>query len=169
VHVTLDGKRYLVDLGTGGPFFQPIPLDELPFEIHRHGLSFRFRPGDEPQQLLREALIQGEWTVVCRYTMRPAAEADRNQGYQNHHVINASWVTGTLTMTRSTTEAVYALKDSTFTRYTEPEKRVETIADADAYARLAADTYGLPHLPIRDALAVRAGFAKLATGPTNAR
>ena len=31
-------------------------------------------------------------------------------------------------MTRSTTEAVYALKDATLTRYTEAEKTVEMIA-----------------------------------------
>lgn len=169
VHVTLDSKRYLVDLGTGGPFFQPIPLDDLPFEVHRHGLSFRFRPGDEPRQLLREAFIQGEWTVVCRYTMRPASDADRDRGYQSHHVVNASWVTGTLTMTRSTAEAVYALKDSTLTRYTEADKTVETIDDPTVYARLVTEVYGLPRLPIHDALETRATFAKLATGPTNAR
>jgi arylamine N-acetyltransferase len=169
IYVTLDGKRYLVDLGTGGPIFQPIPLDDLPFEIHHHGVGYRFRFGDEPQQLLREALIQGDWSISCRYTMRPASDEDSDRGYQNHHVVNASWVTGTLTMTRSTTEAVYALKDSTLTRYTDTGKSVETIADPAAYARLAAEAYGLPRLPIHEALDVRAVFSKLATGPTNAR
>lgn len=169
IHVALDGKRYLVDLGTGGPIFQPIPLDDLPFEIHHHGVGYRFRFGDEPHQLLREALIDGEWRISCRYTPRPASDEDRDRGYQNHHVVNASWVTGTLTMTRSTMDAVYALKDSTLTRYTADGKRVETIADPASYARLAAEEYGLPRLPIHEALAVRADFAKLATGPTNAR
>jgi arylamine N-acetyltransferase len=169
IHVTLDGKRYLVDLGTGGPFFQPIPLDELPFEIHEHGLSFRFRMGDEPKQLLREAFIQEEWKVVCRYKLWPAAQEDRDRGYQNHHVVNASWVTGTLTMTRSTLDAVYNLKDGSLTRHTAAAKTTQTVDDSDAYARLAADVYGLPALPIGEALQVRAAFAKLATGPTNAR
>jgi N-hydroxyarylamine O-acetyltransferase len=169
IHVTLDGKRYLVDLGTGGPIFQPIPLDDLPFEIHHHGVGYRFRFGDEPGQLLREVPDDGGWRISCRYTMRPAADEDRDRGYQNHHVVNASWVTGTLTMTRSTTETVYALKDSTLTRYTDTGKSVETIADPAAYARLAAEAYSLPRLPIRDALEVRAAFSKLATGPTNAR
>ena len=169
IHVTLDGTRCLVDLGTGGPIFQPIPLDDLPFEIHQHGVGYRFRFGDEPRQLLREALIQGDWSVTCRYRLVPASDEDRNWGYQNHHVVNASWVTGTLTMTRSTEEAVYALKDATLTRYTDAEKTVETVADPAAYARLAAEPYGLPRLPIHEALEVRAAFAKLATGPTNAR
>jgi N-hydroxyarylamine O-acetyltransferase len=169
IHVTLDGQRYLVDLGTGGPIFQPIPLGDLPFEIHQHGVGYRFRFGDEPDQLLREALIQGEWTVSCRYTLRPATDQDRDRGYQHHHVVNASWVTGTLTMTRSTTEAVYTLKDSTLTRYTEAEKTVEAVTDRSAYIRLAAEPYGLPQLPISEALDVRDASAKLATGPTNAR
>jgi arylamine N-acetyltransferase len=169
IHVMLDGNRYLVDLGTGGPIFQPVPLDDLPFEIRQHGVGYRFRFGDEPDQLLREALIQGEWTVSCRYSLRPASDEDRDRGYQNHHVVNASWVTGTLTLTRSTTEAVYALKDSTLTRYTEAEKTVETVVDRSAYVRLAAEPYGLPQLPIGEALDVRAAFGRLTTGPTNAR
>jgi arylamine N-acetyltransferase len=169
IHVTLDGKRYLVDLGTGGPIFQPIPLDDLPFEIRHHGVGYRFRAGDAPHQLLREALIQGDWRISCRYTLRPASDEDRDRGYQSHHAVNASWVTGTLTMTRSTTEAVYALKDSTLTRYTDTGKSVETIADPAGYVRLATEAYGLPHLPIHEALDVRAAFAKLASGPTNAR
>lgn len=169
IHVTLDGTRCLVDLGTGGPIFQPIPLDDLPFEIHQHGVGYRFRFGDEPGQLLREVPDDDGWRISCRYTMRPAADEDRDRGYQNHHVVNSSWVTGTLTMTRSTEEAVYALKDATLTRYTDAEKTVETVADPAAYARLAAEPYGLPRLPIHEALEVRAAFAKLATGPTNAR
>ena len=170
IHVTLDDKRYLVDLGTGGPIFQPIPLDDLPFEIHEHGVGYRFRFGDEPGQLLREVPDDDDgWRTSCRYKLWPAADEDRDRGYQNHHVVNASWVTGTLTMTRSTTEAVYALKDATLTRYTDAGKTVETVSDSASYARLAADPYGLPRLPIRDALEVRAAFSKLATGPTNAR
>ena len=80
IHVTLDGKRYLVDLGTGGPIFQPIPLDALPFEIRHHGVGYRFRFGDEPNQLLREALIGGEWTSSCRYKLWPASDEDRGPG-----------------------------------------------------------------------------------------
>src|SRR3954454_4028017 len=76
IHVTLDGRRYLVDLGTGGPIFQPIPLDALPYEIRQNGVGYRFRWGDEPDQLLRDALIQGEWSVGCRYRLRPAADED---------------------------------------------------------------------------------------------
>jgi arylamine N-acetyltransferase len=169
IHLTLDGRRYLVDLGTGGPIFQPIPLDDLPFEIRRHGVGYHFRFGDQPNLLLRDALIQGEWSVSCRYTLRPASDEDRDRGYQSHHVVNASWVTGTLTMTRSTDDAVNALKDATLTRYTEAAKTVETLADPDAYVRLAAEVYGLPRLPICEALDVRAAFAALAIGPTNAR
>lgn len=168
VVVELAGRSYLVDLGNGAPIFEPIPLGE-PFEVHRHGLSFRFRAGDVPDQLMQDRMIDGDWKAHCRYSLLPAQDADRDAGYQHHHTPNASWVTGTLTMVRSTADAAYTLRDSILTRHTAGGKTTETLTDAAAYARMAAEVYGLPALRIGDALAVRAEFAARATGATNTR
>lgn len=168
VVVELDGRQYLVDLGNGAPIFEPIPLGE-PFEVHRHGLSFRFRAGDTPHALIQDRMIDGAWNAHCLYSLLPAHDADRDAGYQHHHTPNASWVTGTLTMVRSTADAVYALRDTTLTRHTSGGKTTQSITDAHEFARMAADVYGLPALRIAEALAVRAAFAARATGATNAR
>jgi N-hydroxyarylamine O-acetyltransferase len=159
VVVVLDGRRHLVDLGNGAPLLEPIPLDQLPCEIHRHGLSFRFRPGAHADELLQERAIDGAWTTYCRYDLRPAADADREQGYQHHHTPNASWVTATLTMVRCTEDAVYSLKDDVLTRHTSDGKSSEIVAGAAGYRRLANEVYGLPGLDIEEALAKRREIA----------
>ncbi|MCC7368876.1 MAG: arylamine N-acetyltransferase [Chloroflexi bacterium] len=169
VVVEVGGRRYLVDLGNGAPIFEPLPLDGQPVEVHRHGLSFRFRHGDEPDALFQDRMIDGAWKQHCRYSLAPAADADRDAGYQHHHTPNASWVTGSLTMVRSTDTEVYSLKDAVLTRHTEHGKSADTLPDEAAYQRMAAEVYGLPALRIGDALAVRAAFSQLGAGSTTTR
>ena len=171
--IHLDGRRYLVDIGNGAPLFEPIPLDRV-IEIHRHGLGFRYRPSDDPprgpgrEEWIRDRASDDGWVQGCRFELDPAADADREAGYQRHLTPGATWVLGTLTMTRSTTEAVYSLKDSTLTRYTDAGKTTETISDLVEYRRVASEIFGLPHLPIEEALSVRAVLAERTAGPTNA-
>ena len=159
--VRLDGRRYLLDMGNGAPIFAPIPLDEV-VEIHRHGLGFRYRPSDDAprrpgrEEWIRDRLSDDGWVQGCRFELDPAADADRDAGYQNHLTPGTTWVLGSLTMTRSTEEAVYALKDDTLVQYTEGNKETTVLVDPADYRRVAEDVYGLPRLPIAEALAVRA-------------
>jgi N-hydroxyarylamine O-acetyltransferase len=172
--VHLEGHRYLVDLGNGAPLFAPIPLDGVS-EVHRHGLGFRFRPSDQQprvaggEEWIRDRLSEDGWVQGCRYELQPAAAVDRDAGYQHHLTPGTTWVLGTLTMTRSTTEAVYSLRDDTLTQYTEGGKETTTLSDPAEYRRIATEIYGLPSLPVDEGLAVRAAFAELAAGPTPAR
>jgi arylamine N-acetyltransferase len=167
--VELGDVRYLVDVGNGAPIFAPQRLDAGPTEVHHAGLSYRFRAADEPETLYQDRMIDGAWTPYCRYTLRLAADADLDEGYQHHHTPNASWVTGTLTMVRSTDDTVYALRDATLTRHATAGKSTETLTDEDSYSAVASDVYGLPGLRIADALAVRAMFARMRAGVTTAR
>jgi arylamine N-acetyltransferase len=92
IHVALDGRRYLVDLGTGRSDLQPIPLDALPFEIRHHGVA-TLRFGDEPRQRSRRGVAPGRVERQLPVQALAASDKDRDVGYQNHHVVNASWVT----------------------------------------------------------------------------
>jgi N-hydroxyarylamine O-acetyltransferase len=158
--VELGSARYLVDIGNGAPIFAPQCLDDGPTEVHHAGLAFRFRPADESDTLFQDRMIDGNWTPYCRYNLRPAAAADLDAGYQHHHVPNASWVTGTLTIVCSTDDAVYSLRDTTLTRHTASAKSTETLTDEVSYRTVVADVFGLPGLRIADALATRAAFAR---------
>jgi N-hydroxyarylamine O-acetyltransferase len=161
VVVHLDEGRYLVDLGNGAPLFAPIPLAGVT-EVHRHGLGFRFRPSDDAPRLagheewIRDRLSDEGWVQGCRYELQPAVDADRDAGYQHHLTPGTTWVLGTLTMTRSTTEAVYSLRDDTLVRYTEGGKETTMLNGPDEYRRIAADVFGLPALPIDEGLAALA-------------
>ncbi|MFT5446696.1 MAG: N-hydroxyarylamine O-acetyltransferase [Gammaproteobacteria bacterium] len=154
--VELDGSRYLLDLGNGAPLFEPVALDGAAVEIHRHGLSYRFRHGEHDMSLIQERVVGSAWGVHCRYDLNPSRDADRDQGYRHHHTANASWVTGTLTMVRSSAEKVVALRDSTLSRFTAAGKTVEQLSQPVDFQRVAVEEFNLPLLPIGAALDVRA-------------
>lgn len=172
--VRLDGRRYLVDLGNGAPLFAPIPLDAVS-EVHRHGLGFRFRPSDLPPRLagqeewIRDRRDGEAWVVGCRYELQPAADRDRDAGYQHHMTPGTTWVLGSLTINRSTEDAVHALKDDTLVRYTASGKETAVLSGPAEYEQVAAEVFGLPGLRIAEALAVRAELAARAVGDATAR
>ena len=99
VVVEFDGRRWMVDVGNGAPFFDPIPLDEVS-EVHHVGLSYRFHPGDEPHIWVQDRLIDGAWQPFCTYDLRHASAADREASYQRHHVLSESWVASTVRLIR---------------------------------------------------------------------
>jgi hypothetical protein len=69
-------------------------------------------------------------------------------------------------MVRSTPHAVLALRDNTLTRFTASGKTVETIASTADFKRLGTEAFGLPLLPMEDALQIRARFAALGDNST---
>lgn len=162
VVVELMGQRYLVDVGNGAPFFEPIPLSGT-VEVWHVGLGYRFRPGADADHWLQERCIDGDWQPFCTYDLRPATPEGRQAGYQRHHVPGESWVVGSLLLVRCAPDAVTVLRDTSLTRYTNDGKTVETIEDPAAYTRLAAETLRAPDLPIQEA---RAALAQITAGPT---
>jgi arylamine N-acetyltransferase len=181
--VDLDGVRYLVDAGSGSPLWRPFPLHET-VELYHAGLGFRFRPerpeaaagrdspdsrdspvspaggdgADPPTGHLQERLIDGAWEVHCRYDLRPASGAAREAAYQRHQVAGQTWVVGNLTLVRCTPEAVHRLRDDELVTYTATGKRVERLEGDAAFRRAAGEVFGLPALPVTEALAVLAAI-----------
>lgn len=134
--VDVGGARWLVDVGNGAPFFEPIPLDR-PFEIRRAGLGYRFRadPADAGVWVQDRAL-EGGWKPHCRYLLRPQSPADRDLAYQRHHRPRETWVTNTIVFIRSGEDEVVVFRDGDLTRYTPGGKRAERAGDPAAWARL---------------------------------
>ena len=167
--VNLAGNRYLLDLGNGAPIFEPIQLDQGPVEVHRHGLSFRFRGGPGDSELFQDRLIDGAWSQHCEYNLAPAAAADMDKGYQHHHTPNASWVTGTLTLVRSTESCAYSLRDAVLTKHTSAAKQARTLVSHEDYIEAVGEAFEMPALPIIEALAVRREFSQLDGGSSRTR
>ena len=147
--VDLAGARWLVDVGNGAPFFEPIPLDR-PIEIHRLGLSYRFAadPGD-PGVWIQERAMEGAWRPYCRYILRPQLPMDRDVAYQRHHRPRDTWVTNSIVLIRSREEEVLVFRNMDQHRYTTRGKISSRVEDPDGWARLAG-SLGLPAFPVRD-------------------
>lgn len=158
--VALGEQRYLIDVGNGAPHFDPIPVG-LPVEVRHAGLAYRFRPGDEAGSYLQERWLAGAWAPFCRYEFRDQSGAEREAAYRRHHIPRESFVVGELRLVRCTEEAVYALRGTELTRHTAQGKRTEHLAQHADYERVAREVFGLPALPIVEAVTV---LAELDTG-----
>lgn len=158
----LDGTRYLVDIGGGAPLWQPFVIGET-VELRHAGLGYRLRPG-EPGVYVQERLIDDEWQQFCSYDLRPADAATREAAYQRHQLAGETWVVGNLTLVRCTPEAVHRLRDDELVTYTAAGKRIERLSTGADYRRVATHVFGLPGLPIEEALAFLAELKHVRPG-----
>jgi arylamine N-acetyltransferase len=155
--VELADARYLVDLGNGAPFLEPIPLDGE-FEVRAAGLAYRFRPAPEPDYWIQDRWIDGTWAPFCRYLLGAPDPDVRETAYQRHHTIGQSWVVDALVLLVSSPDDVWSIRDHELRHFTADGKTVERVTDPGSYSALAASRFGLPDVPIdaaRQALSAR--------------
>ncbi len=145
--VQFGDERFLVDVGNGAPFFEPIPLREA-VEVRRAGLAYRFRPDSATGDWVQERWVDAAWSPFCRYALRPPDPVAQAAAYQRHHRRGETWVTGSLTMIRCQDEQVVLLRDGELSRFSAAGKRTERISTLAAYTRLAAEAFRLPAMPI---------------------
>jgi arylamine N-acetyltransferase len=157
----VDGQDYLVDVGNGAPFFDPLPT-RATTEVRFGALAYRFRPADAPRVFLQERLLEGEWAPFCGYDTAPASADALAAGLKFHFTPGQSWVLGKLFLVRCTDDAVFAVaRDGRLTTYPRTGgKHSEPVEGAEGYQRIARDVLGLPGLAMREALAVQAGLAR---------
>lgn len=152
VVVRLREGPYLVDLGCGAPFMEPIPLIRTT-EYHFAGLGYRFRPDLASMTCVQDRLIDGEWTEHCPYDLRPADEEVREAAYQRHHNPGETWVIGGITVVRcfQESEEVVALRDARITRYGPGAAKLtsEVTSDSDL-ERHAREDLRWPELPVTE-------------------
>jgi arylamine N-acetyltransferase len=156
VVVELQGGRFMLDVGNGAPFNEPIPLDQTS-EVRAHGLAYRFRPAEEDGgAFFQDRWIDGQWAQFVEYNLDPASADAREAAYQRHHTRGSSWVVDELRLVRSSDAGVWALRGSQLSSFVGSEKRVEQIEGREAIARVAAEVFGIPRLPVLAALEVLA-------------
>jgi N-hydroxyarylamine O-acetyltransferase len=150
VLVQLDGRRYLADVGNGAPFFEPIPL-EGEVEVRRAGLAYRFHRDEASQQWIQDRLINGTWEPFCRYELGPPDPHERAAAYQRHHTPGESWVVDDLTLIRLREDEVWSLRRGQLTHFSSDGKWSEP-ASGGTCVRPAAEVFGMPNLPVAEAL-----------------
>jgi arylamine N-acetyltransferase len=153
--VELSGGCYLVDVGSGSPLFEPVPLDRV-FEVQRAGLGFRFRPGDAPNEWVQDRWLEDAWIQHCRYDLRPISADVRMSAYQHHHTPGASWVTGPPRIVRCGEDVIFRMIGDEFTYFSVADKRKEVVEDPEQFLALASDVFGLPEMPVADAFSAQA-------------
>jgi len=156
--VTLDDGEFLVDVGSGSPLFEPIPLDRVT-EVRRAGLGFRFHPGENATEWVQDRWIDDQWTPHCRYDLRPISTELRSSAYQHHHTPGASWVIDLPRIVGCDDANVYRLIGTEYTHFTTEAKRSEHVPDISTFARLTVDPFGLPQLPVAAAFRAQAELA----------
>jgi N-hydroxyarylamine O-acetyltransferase len=152
VVVELNGGRFLLDVGNGSPHFEPIPLDGL-VEVHHAGLAYRFRPGEAPDEWIQDRWIDEAWAPFFTYNLRPADEQVRQAAYQRHHVPGESFVVSSLTLVRCEEHQILQLRNHEFTRHTDDGKEKVQLTEPEEYARIVAEEFRLPAMPIVDGVA----------------
>jgi arylamine N-acetyltransferase len=148
--VDLCGSVYLVDVANGAPFLDPIPLDRTT-EVRRAGLAYRFHAGATSEGWIQDRWIDEAWAPFCWYSLGNDDTAVRESAYQRHHTLGQSWVVDNLVLTRCDDDEVWALRDGVLRHFTPDGKSEKRVADSDEYARLAAEVFGVPGLPIQRA------------------
>jgi arylamine N-acetyltransferase len=159
VVVELDGASFLFDVGNGSPHFDPIPLDG-PTEVRHVGLAYRFRPGEAPHEWLQERWITEAWTPFFVYNLRPGDEHVRRAAYQRHHVPGESFVVSSLTLVLCEDDQVLQLRNDEFIRHTDEGKQRQQVSDPEEYARIVAEEFRRPNMPVVDAIAAWQEFAR---------
>jgi N-hydroxyarylamine O-acetyltransferase len=149
--VRLDGQRYMVDCGNASPFLQPIPLGGE-FVVAKAGLSYRFRH-ETDEVVWQDRLIDGDWRPFCRYELREASRAARDEAFQRHHRLPAeSFVVSELRVVKAVGDDLLQLTDHDYTRHTahgRTKRRLESDAD---FVSLMRDEFELSNLPILEGL-----------------
>ena len=152
--VTVGGKRYLLDLGNGAPFHEPIPIDEGPYEIDFAGLGYRFDRQGPGGQLVQSRHIDGAWQPFALYEGEAATSVERAEAFQIHHELPArSFVMNTFTLVQVRDHDLLALRDHSFSHYKPGGKITREVHGIDAYRGLIRDEFGLPNYPVDAALA----------------
>ena len=145
--------RFLVDVGSGAPLWRPIRLGDTLEFWHAAGLGYRFTPDGE-QGYVQERWSEEGWQVACRYDLRPADDQTMEAAYQRHQRAGETWVVGNITLVRCTEKAVHRLRDDELVTHAAAGKRVERLGSREEYEAAAREVFGLPALPIGEALEV---------------
>jgi arylamine N-acetyltransferase len=164
--VELDGSSYLVDVGNGAPFLDPIPLDQTS-EVRYAGLAYRFRPDPASDDWIQDRWIDDAWAPFCRYDLSEVDTVVRESAYQRHHTLGQSWVVDSLVLTRCSEDEVWSLRDDALRHFTPDGKSVISVTDSAEYARLADQVFYVPLLPIEHAWSLLAARRGMSGGARN--
>ena len=139
--VSLD-QRWLVDVGFGDSFREPLLLDERG-EQAQGNRAYRILP-DGPHLILTQRDEGGEWEAQYRFTLRPHEYADYAEMCRYHQTSPQSHFTRARVCSRATREGRVTLSEMRLITTSENGGRQERILTSQAeYAEVLREHFGI--------------------------
>jgi N-hydroxyarylamine O-acetyltransferase len=137
--VTL-AERWLVDVGFGDSFLEPLLLDERGEQLQATH-SFRI-DADGPDLTLMSRQESGDWKAQYRFTLRPYTFADYEEMCRFHQTSPDSHFTKGRICSRATEDGRMTLSDMRLIT-TSHSQRTERTLDQEEYDRVLRDQFGI--------------------------
>jgi N-hydroxyarylamine O-acetyltransferase len=135
-------QRWLVDVGFGDSFLEPLLIDE-PREQAQGSRAYRILP-DGTHLILMQRDEGDEWTAQYRFTLQPHTYADYDEMCRYHQTSPQSHFTRARICSRATGEGRITLSGMRFIRTSEKDGRQErTLTSEDEYAAILREHFGI--------------------------
>jgi N-hydroxyarylamine O-acetyltransferase len=139
--VTL-AERWLVDVGFGDSFLEPLKLDEEGEQLQGYR-AYRIVRGAECLTLTQR-LNDDEWKQQYRFTLRPYHYSDYAEMCRYHQTSPQSHFTKARICSRATPEGRISLSDLRFiTTIADGERQEQILTNQEEYATILRDHFGV--------------------------
>jgi N-hydroxyarylamine O-acetyltransferase len=136
-------QRWLVDVGFGDSFREPLLLDERG-EQTQGRRAYRILPDDESHLILMQRDDDDEWEAQYRFTLQPYEYADYAEMCRYHQTSPQSHFTRARICSRATPEGRVTLSEMRFIKTSEQGERKErTLASDEEYAAALREHFGI--------------------------
>ena len=139
--VTLDG-RWLVDVGFGDSFLEPLLLDERGEQVQGER-AYRIDL-DGAHLVLRQRTHGSDWKALYRFTLKPYEYSDYSEMCHFHQTSPASHFTRARICSRATPEGRITLSDMRFITTDAGGRRQERLlSNQQEYAMILREQFGI--------------------------
>lgn len=141
--VTLE-QRWLVDVGFGDSFLDPLLLDTREEQVQGHR-AYKVVPVDD-HLILQQRDTQGEWSNQYRFTLQPHNYPDYSAMCHYHQTSPQSHFTQARICSRTTRSGRITLSDMRFITTVGLERRERTLSSEAENATILREKFGIDKL-----------------------
>jgi N-hydroxyarylamine O-acetyltransferase len=134
-------ERWLVDVGFGDSFREPLRLDERGDQLQGN-LAYRIAAPD-PVLTLMQRNEGEEWKAQYRFTLQPFEYADYDEMCRYHQTSSESHFTRGRICSRATSDGRITLSDMRLITSKNGAKEERTLTNQDEYAAVLQECFGI--------------------------
>jgi N-hydroxyarylamine O-acetyltransferase len=134
-------QRWLVDVGFGDSFLEPLLLDERGDQV-QGAQSFRIVP-ENAHLILMRGKDEEDWTAQYRFTLQPYTYADYEEMCRFHQTSPDSHFTRARICSRATTDGRITLSDLLLITTSAERRDERTLTSEEEHAAVLRDQFGI--------------------------